>query len=347
MARGGRSFRRARGPRLDLGDPLTRVRVGLAGLLVIMVAGTVGYTILGFSFLDAVFQTVETVSTVGYGTLHPLSGAGKVFTIVLIFVGVGTALYTFTIALEVLIEGHMRERVRRRRMERDIARMDNHVIICGWGRVGRHVAEFLGSSDRPVVIVDRNPDRAGDVPYAMVVGDVTDDETLLAAGIDRAGTLVAALDTDADNLYVTVASRSLRPTIQVIARARSESSEGKLFRAGADRVVNPQRLGGDRMGAFVTQPHVADFVDVVMHDGSLEFRLEELSVDPRSSLGGQTLQSADVHTRTGALVLAIRRPDGTFTTNPTPNTLIEAGDVLIGVGTDDQLRQLARFAGPS
>ena len=234
--------------------------------------------LFGFGFLDAVYQTVITVTTVGFNSPHPLEAGSKVFTIILILVGVGTALYTFSAVLEVLIEGHMRDLVRRRKMERDIARMSGHVIVCGWGRVGREVAQFLTSAGPEVVVVDRDSERLNEVPYASVHGDVTDDETLHQAGIERAATLVAALDTDADNLYVTVAGKSMRPDLQIIARARNESSEPKLVRAGADRVVNPQQLGGDRMASFVTQPHVVDFVDVVMHDGTLEFRLEELAV---------------------------------------------------------------------
>ncbi|HXX91306.1 MAG TPA: potassium channel protein [Acidimicrobiales bacterium] len=325
-------------------DPFRRVRLGLAALAFVVAAGTVGYLLFGFGVLDALYQTVITISTVGFNSPHPLDAGSKVFTIVLILVGVGTALYTFSSVLEVLIEGHMRELVRRRRMERDIARMSRHVIVCGWGRVGREVARFLANAGRDVVVVDRDPERLATVPYASVQGDVSDDETLLQAGIERAGALVAALNTDADNLYVVVAGKSLRPDLQIIARARNESSEAKLVRAGADRVVNPQQLGGDRMASFVTQPHVVDFVDVVMHDGTLEFRLEELAVSPTSTLAGSTIRAAHLRDRTGALVLAIRRPDGEFLTNPSPESVIEAGDVLISVGTAEQLGALARFA---
>jgi voltage-gated potassium channel len=328
----------------EMGDPFRRGRIGLGSLTLVLVAGTVGYLFFGFGLLDAVFQTVSTVTTVGFSSPHPLDAGSKVFTIVVILVGVGTALFTFSAVLEVLIEGHMRDLVRRRRMERDIARMDGHVIVCGWGRVGREVAEFLDSAHRDLVVVDRDPDRLNTVPYASVCGDVADDETLLRAGIERAGTLVAAIDTDSDNLYLTVASRSLRPELKIIARARNESSESKLERAGADRVVNPQKLGGDRMASFVTQPHVVDFVDVVMHDGSLKFRLEELTVSADSPLTGNTLRSVHLRDRTGALVLAIRRPDGSFLTNPSPEDTIEAGDVIISVGTAEQLGALQSFA---
>lgn len=325
-------------------DPLRRVRLGVAALGVVVVAGTTGYLLLGFGLLDAIYQTIITVSTVGFGTQHRLGTAGKVFTIALILVGVGTAIYTFTVALEVLIEGHMRELVRRRRMERRITRMSGHVVICGWGRVGRQVATFLEHAGTELVVVDRDASRLATAPHPTVEGDVTDDRTLVQAGVERAAAVVAALDTDADNLYVTVSCRALRPEAQIIARARGDSSEPKLLRVGADRVVNPQRLGGDRMAAFVVQPHVVDFVDVVMHDGTLEFRLEEILVRPDSVLVGETLHSARVHDHTGALVLAVRHTDGAFTTNPSPSTAIGSGDVLIGVGTGEQLAALARYA---
>jgi voltage-gated potassium channel len=322
-------------------DPFRRVWIALGALAFVLVAGTIGYLLLGFSFLNAVFQTVSTVTTVGFNSPHPLSQAGKSFTIVLILLGVGTALYTFTTGFELLVEGHMRDALRRRRMTREIDRMRHHVIVCGWGRVGREVARFLANAGRDVVVVDRDAQRLADVPYPTVAGDVTDDEVLLRAGIEHAGTLVAALDTDSDNLFVTVSGRSMRPDLQIIARARNESSGPKLVRAGADRVVNPQQLGGDRMASFVVQPHVVDFVDVVMHDGSLLFRLGEVTVSDDSALAGNSLRSAHLRDRTGALVLAIRRPDGTFLTNPSPEAAIEPGDVLISVGTEQQLDALA------
>lgn len=325
-------------------NPFRNVRIGLGLLGLVLVVGTAGYLALGFDLLNAVYQTVSTITTVGFAAPHRLGAGGKVFTIVLILGGVGTALYTFSTVLEVLIEGHMRDLVRRRRMQRDIDRLDRHVIVCGWGRVGREVARFLTNAGCSVVVIDRDPERLADVAHLSVCGDVTDDEVLLQAGIERASTLVAALDTDSDNLYLTVAGKSMRSDLQIIARARNSSSEAKLLRAGADRVVNPQQLGGDRMASFVTQPHVVDFIDVVMHDGTLKFRLEEQSVSPNSPLAGATIRTSQIRDRTGALVLAIRRPEGDFLTNPSPDTTITAGDVLISVGTAEQLATLAAVA---
>ncbi len=329
---------------MDRVNPFRRVRIGLVALVIVLLGGTIGYLLFGFDLVDALYQTVITVTTVGFNSPRLLSAGSNGFTIALILVGVGTALYTFSAVLEVLIEGHMRELVRRRRMERDTARMDQHVIVCGLGRVGREVARFLDNTGREVVVIDRDPERLSAVPYPSVHGDVTDDSVLHQAGIDRAATSVAAPDTDADNLYVTLASKSMRPDLQIIARARNQSSEAKLFRAGVNRAVNPQQLGGNRRAAFVTQPHVVDFVDVIMHDGTLKFRLEEQTVSGDSPLVGSTLRSAEIHTRTGAPVLAIRRPDGSFLTNPSPGEAIEAGDVLISVGTAEQLDALAIFA---
>jgi voltage-gated potassium channel len=333
----------ARGMMRAVDGAFRRVYIGLGLLALVLVIGTVGYVALGFTVLDAVYQTVAVVTTVGFR--HPLTAGGKVFTIGLVLTGVGTALYTLTVLLEAVVEGHVRELFEQRRMERKIQRMESHVIICGWGRVGRAIARAVSNAGHTVVVVDRDEKRLAEVPYPTVMGDVTDDAVLEEAGIARARVLVAALNTDADNLYVTVSGKALRPDLFIIARARTESSEPKLTRAGADRVVNPQRLGGERMAAFAMQPHVAEFVDVVMHDGSLEFRLEEFAVGPTSPLAGKTLRQTQIRDTTGALVLAVRHQSGDFTTNPVPETTIAEGDILIAIGTSDQLAQLQALSG--
>lgn len=327
-----------------MSDPLRRIRLGLLSLGAVIVIGTVGYLLLGFNLLDAVYQTVTTITTVGFREVHPLDSAGKIFTIVLILAGIGTVFYTAGVVLEGLIEGHLRKHLEVRRMERQIQGLRGHVIVCGWGRVGRAIARYVSRAGEQVVVIDRDPGRLAELPYPTVQGDVTDDSVLLQAGIEHARVLVAALETDADNLYVVLSGRTLRPDLVIIARARTESSEPKLQRAGADHVVNPQRLGGDRMAAFALQPHVVDYLDVVMHDGSLEIRLDEVAVVPGSQLAGQTISSARIHDSTGALVLALRYPDGTFLTNPPATAEIEPGQVLIAVGTDEQVAALQRMA---
>ncbi len=303
-----------------------------------IVAGTVGYVILGFGFIDAVYQTVTTVSTVGFREIHPLSTAGVFFTIVLILVGVGTALYTFGVVLEALIEGRLREQLGRRRMKRQIGRMTGHFIICGWGRVGRASGLYLDALGKQVVIVDRDPARLQGLDYPTVLGDIADDSILEAAGIGHAYALIAALNTDADNVFVTLSSRALRPDLVIIARARTEESKSKLLRAGANRAVNPQLIGGRRMAAFALQPHVAEFLDVVMHDETLDYRIEEVKITPASPLVGRCLADTSLGLTNGALVLAIRTASGRFVANPAPDTRLDPGTVLIVLGTSAQLR---------
>lgn len=325
-------------------DPFRRPRIGLAAIVVLTLGGTLGYLALGFTPLNALYQTVTTVATVGFGEVEPLTPAGQVFTMVLIVLGVGTVFWTLGVLIEALVEGELSEVFGRRRMERRIESMRDHVVVCGWGRVGREIAHLIGASGRGVVVVDVDPDRVATVPGTVVLGDATDDTVLCRAGIERASVLVAALATDAANLYVTLSGRALRPDLFILARARDESSEPKLLRAGADRVVNPQRIGAQRIAAFALQPSVAEFLDVVMHDGSLEFRLEEVVVAPGSDLVGRSLRDSHLRDRTGALVLALRAPSGEFLTNPVPETVIAAEHVLIAIGTTSQLEGLEALA---
>lgn len=326
-------------------DTTRRARVALSALVLVIAGGTLGYVLFGFTLLDAAYQTVTTVTTVGFMEVRPLRAGERVFTMVLIVFGVGTVLYALGALFEVLLEGHLRDQYGRRRMERSIGDMSGHVIVCGWGRVGRALAGFVQGAEHPVVVIDTDITRLEDIGLPYVVGDATEDDTLRRAGIERARALVAALDTDAGNLFVTVSARALHPALFIVARARLDTTEEKLRRAGADRVVNPQRIGGARMAAFVLQPNVAEFLDVVMHDGSLEFRLEEVRVPVGSGIAGTSLRDAHVRDRTGALVLALRHADGTFTTNPEPDARVAAGDVLIAVGTATQLRALESFVG--
>jgi voltage-gated potassium channel len=322
-----------------------RLRLALGVLGCVMVAGTVGYVVLGFPLLDAVYQTVTTVTTVGFREVHPLSDAGIVFTIVLILLGVGTALYALGVLIQTLVEGDLHDVFGRRRMDRRIAGVAQPVIVCGWGRVGRAIAKDVAAAGATPVIVDRDAERLESAPFPRVVGDATDDDVLRRAGLERARALVAALDSDAGNLFVTVSSRALRPNLFIVARVRVDESVEKLHRAGADRVVNPQSIGGARMAAFVLQPHVTEFLDVVMHEHDIEFRLEEVTVSPTSPIVGATLRDAKIRDRTGALVLALRGADGEFSTNPSPDARLDGGQVLIAIGTPSELSALAELAG--
>lgn len=318
---------------------LHRVIRVFCAFLSVTVVGTVGYRLLGFGYLDAVYQTVTTITTVGFREVHPLTPAGQVFTIVLILFGAGTVFYMFGVLLEALIEGQFYRHLERRRMNHRIQRMNGHVIVCGWGRGGQSTAQYLHGLGKEVVAVDRDPHRLRDIEFPCVLGDVTDDAVLEAAGIRHAGALIAALDSDADNVFVTLSSRALREDLVIIARTQTESSKSKLMRAGANRAVNPQLIGGRRMAAFALQPNVAEFLDVVMHDENLEFRIEEVEIGPDSRHLGRAIAdlSGDA---SGALVLAIRTENGGFLANPDRSRRLQEGTVVIALGTQPQLSAL-------
>ena len=287
-----------------------------------------------------------TVTTVGFREVHNFGAPGEIFSIFLILAGVGTAAYTFSVLIDSFVEGHFTDLVARRRMERRIENLKGHVVLCGWGRVGQAIARHVSGANHDMVVVDQSAERLPATPAFTVQGDATDDAVLRAAGIERAGVLVTALSDDPDNLYVTLTARSLCPDLFIVARAYADASIDKLLQAGANRVVNPSNIGGARMAAFALQPHVAEFVDVVMHDGSLEFRLEEVPVPHGSALDGRTIGEARIRDRTGALVLAMRNENGEFMTNPGADVKIHAGRILIAIGTGTQLEELTRSMRP-
>jgi voltage-gated potassium channel len=315
----------------------------MVALLLVLVVGTVGYLVLGFGILDAAYQTVTTVSTVGFREVEPLSPAGQVFTMVLILVGAGAALYAFSVLIETFIEGRLNELLGRRRMEQSIASLEDHVIICGWGRVGRAIGAEVAEAGRSLVVVETDPAIVEGVTHPTILGDATEDAVLRDAGIERAAALVAAVEGDAANSFITLSARALNPDLFIVARARSQDSGEKLGRAGADRVVNPQSIGGARMAAFVLRPHVAEFLDVVMHERNLEFRLEEVQVTEGSPIAGRSIRDSEMREHTGALVLALRDEDGTFHTNPPPDMQIRSGQVIIAIGTQEELDTLDEF----
>lgn len=323
---------------------ISRLRLALALVLTVFVIGTIGFWAFGLGFVDAMYMTITTITTVGYRELNgpDISTVEKIFTMGIIVTGVSTVLYTFTLVVQTIVEGQLREFVGRRRMDKKISEMHDHVIVCGWGRVGRAVASEMALGGTEVVVIEENPGRVTDIYLPTVVGDATHDATLRAAGIERARALVAALEGDAENLFVTLSSRAIKHDLFIVARARQEESIDKLSRAGADRVVNPQELGAARMASFVLQPNVAEFVDVVMHERSMDFRMREVEIPPGSKIAGTTLRDANLRHRAGALVLALRGDDGTFTTNPDPDIVLHPRNVLVAVGTEDALQELIR-----
>lgn len=331
-------------------ESVRRIKRALLALAGVTIFGTVGYLLLGFTLLEALYQTVTTVATVGFGEVRPLSAAGQVFTMVLIILGVGTVLYNLGVILEAITEGHLRVYLERQRMDKHIAALNGHVIICGFGRVGRAAAEFLVASGHPVVVVDSDPGRLKQLGHGLthhLCGDVTDDAVLRDAGIERARALIAALDTDTDTVYVTLSARAIRPELVIISRARTAEAKAKMLLAGASRAINPQRIGGRRMAAFAFQPDVAEFLDVVLHDEDLDFRIQQVRVHDGSRLVGHSLGELRVEESTGALLLAVRRGAGQpFEPHPPPTMVVPAGAVLIAFGTSAELDELSRLGSP-
>ncbi|HEX5615448.1 MAG TPA: NAD-binding protein [Acidimicrobiia bacterium] len=325
-----------------------RVRLGLTLLSVIGVVGTLWFWLVeDFTFVEAAYQTSTTITTVGFGEVRPFDTSAQLFAIGLQIFGVSAALFTLGGVFQELFESQL-VRYGRRRMDRRIGALRAHVIVCGYGRVGARIASLLRARDGDVVIVDLSEERcerASDSGYLAVVGDSTDDDILLLAGADRAATIVVSLASDADAVSTVLSARVLNPDARIVARANNESNEAKLLRAGCDRVVNPLSQGAQRLAAFAQQPAVADFLDVVVHDGSLEYRLEEVRVPASSGVVGTSLGDTYLRTRTGALVLAVRQPDGSFVSNPPPETVITSGVVLIAIGTEQQLQALGEHIG--
>lgn len=322
-------------------DPWRQVRVGIGALLAVLVAGTVAYRALGLELFDAFYQTLITISTVGYTEVGDNIGPSyRVVSALLIVFGVGVALYTIGAAFEAIMDGRLREHMGRARMRHTVDQMKDHVIVCGLGRVGGAISKELRAKGESVVIIDQREDLHQVTDLPVVHGDATVDAVLLEAGIERARGLIIALDSAADCMYVTLTSRNLNPNLFIVARANSTETAPKLVQAGADRVVSPHEIGGARMASFVVQPNVADFLGETMHTERLTVEILEFAVAGNSPLAGKSLQESKIGDETGVIVLAVRRTDGSFTQNPHADTVIEAGDIPIVLGTSDQLAAL-------
>ena len=310
-------------------------------LTLVILAGSGGYMMLGLGPLDAVYQTVITISTVGYREVGEVAAGYQVFTLVLILLGVGTSLYTLSVLLETIFEGRLSGQFRRGRMQRRIDRMSGHVVLCGYGQVGKAVEEELRRDGKDIVIIDRQEDGLKD--DLLVTGEATDDDVLLRAGLERAKTLVLALNSDVDNLFVSLTARAINPELFIVASARDAASGPKLYQAGADRVVNTHQIGGARIASLVIHPEVAEFHDVVMQEGEYEVRLAEIGVDTRSALAHRSIGESSIRRTTGATVLAIQR-EGSFITGPSHEVVLLPDDLMISLGTMEQLEALKEQA---
>ncbi|NOH10107.1 MAG: potassium channel protein [Chloroflexi bacterium] len=316
--------------------------------LILFAVSIVGYMwIEKFTLFEALYMTVITLSTVGYGEVRPLTPPGQVFTGIIIILGVIFIAVLFGTLTEFVVAGELAGTLKLRRLMRRVKAMEEHYIVCGIGRVGEHVAVALQNQGLPCVVIDMDKaltDRFEQMGIPAILGDATIDETLRQAGIDRAKGLVAALNSDAENVYVTLSARKINPDLTIVGRSTDEEIEAKLKMAGADRVVSPYNIAGYRIVNQLTRPHVTFFLDAVMRDDGLGFFLEEIEISPDSSLVGQKMSDASVRTRTGANILSILRGAGHEVLDWLPDLAFEPQDTLIVVGKPEELQALAKLA---
>jgi voltage-gated potassium channel len=325
---------------------IARLLVAIAATLV---AGTIGFReSLHESWFQSFYRAVVTVTLTGLDSV-PASDGARVISLVLVAVGLTIIAYAGAVIVEAVAGGVLTGALAERRRERAIEQLHDHFIICGYGRVGRRVAEEFRAVGVPYVVLDFHEDAiaaARDGGVLLVEGDATQDDNLGRAGLDRAQGLVAASDSDADNLYVVLSARSERPDLTIVARASGADAERKLILAGADRVVLPYTTAGRVMANLVLKPQVTAFLDVVTTATGPDLQLAEIEVRQTCAAAGRTIRELRIRHETGAIVVALRKPDGTFDTTPEPDTPIEVGDVLIGVGSPNEIRALEDLFAP-
>jgi voltage-gated potassium channel len=332
-----------------------QLRFSFAVIFGVMTLGTVGYMVIeGWNFLDSLFMTVITLSSVGYGETRPLDTPGRIFTIVLILMGVAALGNLLSQLARAVAEGYFQEGLQGRRRFRMLSKIENHYIVCGYGRIGQQVCRDFVAEGAAFVILEKDPDlvrKAEQDGFLALPGDASSDETLLEAGIERARCVLSALPSDAENLYVVLSAKILNPKILAIARASSDEGALKLERVGADKVVSPYVTGAKRMAALALRPQVIDLLETVSIGGSQayieEFLLPKVDKEFTCPYLHKSLKEAELRSKSGALVLAIRRDSGDFIGNPTADARLEPGDLLICMGTGEQLRKLAQVILPT
>jgi voltage-gated potassium channel len=333
----------------DLGPHRSR-RFRNAGVAVLLVLtlGTLGYVLVeGVDWFDALYMTVITVTTVGYSEVFPLGTGGRILNIFVTLFGVGTILYVASVVAEYLISGELGGAIGQRRMNRQILGMSGHYVVCGYGRTGQQVVEQLRHAGQDVVVIDRNEDevaRAVGVGIPAVHGDSGENATLRQAGIDRAAGLVVAVAPDAEVLMAVLSARSLNAELSIVARSENEGSVSKLRSAGANRVMSIHRIAGHRLAQMVIRPEVAEFLEVVLTDHEVEVEMDMVRLPADSAFDQMTLAGAGLGDRSGTNIVGIRKHGGTLTVLATAGTVLNSGDVLVAIGTRQQLEGLKQLA---
>jgi voltage-gated potassium channel len=323
-----------------------KIMLWAALLLALLVGGSLGFVwIEGWSFFDALYMTVTTLSTVGYGEIHPLNRVGRIYNMILILGGMGVLFYIVGSMARAVIEGDIRQALGKRHLLTRIKRLTNHYIICGFGRIGETIVKELKARGTPLVVVENNPDNLPRLEAAgvnFVVGDATREEALLEAGIERAKGLVAVVHSDASNVYIVLTARSLNPKLFIVARAEDRGAEPKLLRAGADRVESPYLMGGQKMAHAILHPTVVTFLELAMKEG-VDLSMGEVPVGPHSNMVGVPLQDSGIRRDLDLILVAIKRADGEMLFNPSHGTVFQAGDTLIALGLQKNLDTLEKL----
>jgi len=323
-------------------------KLAVALLALVLAGGTAGYVLIeGWPVWDAFYMTVITVTTVGYREVYSLTRAGQAFTVLLIVTGVGTVLYAVTLVAAMIVEGGLHHRFEQRRRTRMIDELRDHFILCGSGRIGSIIAAELRRQAVPFVVVERDPGRLhavlarGDL---AVEADASREEVLLHVGIEHARGLIAAVGTDAENVYTVLTARGLRPDLYIVARAETEDADRKLLRAGADRVISPYEIGAVQMAQTALRPAVVDFISLATSSENLELAMEQIAIGPNTAFAGRSIIEANLRQRYGVIVVGIRRASGRMEFNPAPDVVMEAGDQLIVLGRTDSLNEMEAAA---
>lgn len=315
--------------------------------LALLFGGAFGYMILeNTGFWMGMYLTVITVFTVGYGDIVPIHPSGRVFTVFLVISSVSFVMYTFSKITETMIEGELRGLYKRRKMNKQISRLRDHYIVCGFGRIGKEICKILQEHHRPFLVIEKDEEESkslDELQYMRLEGDAADDDVLQSAGIDRAKGLVSVVASDADNLYITLTARGLNPNLYIMARSSGGPGvQTKLKRAGASKVISPYSIGARRMAHLIVRPTVSDFIDLTMRAGELDLMMEELKVSAASHLNGKNLIESEIRKKYDVIVVAIKRQDGVMLFNPRSETAIMAGDILIVLGANEHILGLGR-----
>lgn len=317
--------------------------------VVLILTGTLGYYFIeGWTLFDALYMTITTLSTVGFGEIHEMSTRGRAFTMGLILGGVFTMVYAAAEVIRSVVSGEVRVALGRQLMERSMAQMRDHLIICGFGRMGRRVCAEFAVQDLPFVVIDRAAAALEDfsLPNGIALhGDATSDAILRQAGVERARALVAVAASDADNLYITMSARLLNDRLFIVARSEDDPAQQKLIRAGANRVVSPYVIGGARMAQAVLRPNVVDFIELATRTEQIELQIEESRISPRSPLVGASLKDSRLRQERGIIIVAMKKASGEVVYNPPADAVIQPGDILITLGHRTQLDELEALAG--